>query len=155
MRFIYTNVEIYINLFGRKSGLDLCRKPYQDCVKFNLIIVVSYLILCVLTHEKDSPDQQHGVANLVQLLKNGGFFRDTNGLNNLQTFKRFAQLMNMPNGFTVEYVAEPISTFINNFSQSKLVQREISWRVHFKMISLFQSFISLVLNIPISGYMQL
>ena len=74
-----------------------------------------------LTHEKDSPDQQHAVGNLVQLLKYGGFFRDTNGLNNLQTFKRFAQLMNMPNGFRVEIVTEPISTIINNFYPSKLV----------------------------------
>ena len=69
---------------------------------------------------KDSPEQQHGVRNLVELLKNGGFFRDTNGLNSLQTFKKFAQILNKPNGFTVKIEAERISTVINNFNQSKL-----------------------------------
>ena len=71
---------------------------------------------------KDSPEQQHGVRNLVELLKYGGFFRDTNGLNSLQTFKKFAQILNKPNGFTVEIETEPISTIINNFNQSKLVR---------------------------------
>ena len=70
---------------------------------------------------KDSPDQQHSVANLVSLLKYGGFFRDTNGLNNLQTFKRFAKILNKQNGFTVDYEAEPVSNFIRKFSLSKLV----------------------------------
>ena len=79
---------------------------------------------------KDSPDQQHGVANLVELLKYGGFFRDTNGLNNLQTFKRFAKILNKPNGFTVDYFAEPISTFISNFSLSKLIYTVLNYKVH-------------------------
>ena len=65
------------------------------------------------------------------LLKYGGFFRDTNGLNNLQTFKRFAQLINRPNGFQVDIVAEPISTFINNFGPSKPTYIETYWKVQF------------------------
>ena len=69
-----------------------------------------------MIYEKDSPDQKHSLENLVLVLKYGGFFRHTNGLNSLQTFKQFAQIMNKPNGFTVDHVAEPISTIINNFS---------------------------------------
>ena len=121
MRFNYTNVEIYIKLFERKSCLDWCPRLFQDWVEYNFYFIVSDLLRCELTHEKDSPDQQHAVANLVKLLKNGGFFRDTSGLNNLQTFKRFAQLMNRPNGFQVDFVTEPISTIINNFTPSKLI----------------------------------
>ena len=78
----------------------------------------------MFTQEKDSPEQQHGLGNLVQLLKYGGFFRETNGLNSLKTFKRFAQLMNMPNGFPVDIVTRPISTFINSYIPCKLVSRE-------------------------------
>ena len=33
--------------------------------------------------------------------------------------------MNMPNGFQVDIVTEPISTIINNFTPSKLVYREL------------------------------
>ena len=57
----------------------------------------------------------------MKLLKYGGFFRDTNGLNNLQTFKRFAQILNKPNGFTVKIETEPISFIINNYNQSELI----------------------------------
>ena len=60
------------------------------------------------------------MSNLILLLKHGGFFRDTNGLNNLQTFKRFAQILNKPDGFSVDFVAKPISAIINGLSQSKL-----------------------------------
>ena len=81
------------------------------------------VIWSVLYSLKDSPDQKHGVGNLIELLKYGSFFRDTNGLNNLQTFKRFAKILNKPNGFTVDYVAEPISTFINNCSQSEPIYK--------------------------------
>ena len=71
----------------------------------------------MLTYEKDSPDQKHGRDNLILMLKYGSFFRDTNGLNSLQTFKRFARIMSKPGGFTVDHVAEPISTIINHFLQ--------------------------------------
>ena len=104
----------------------------KDCVRIELnwSLIILSVIWSVLYSLKDSPDQQHGVGNLVELLKYGGFFRDTNGLNNLQTFKRFAQILNKPHGFTVDYFAEPISTFINNFSLSKLIYTVLNYKVH-------------------------
>ena len=67
-----------------------------------------------MTSVKASTDQQHAVGNLVLLLKNGGFFRDSSGLNSLRTFKRFAQIMNKPNGFQVDIIQESITDFIRN-----------------------------------------
>ena len=76
--------------------------------------MVSLIELFVLTSVKASADQQHAVGNLVSLLKYGGFFRDSSGLNSLQTFKRFAQIMNKPNGFQVDIIQESITDFIRS-----------------------------------------
>ena len=76
--------------------------------------MVSQFEFFILTSVKASTDQQHAVGNLVSLLKYGGFFRDSSGLNSLQTFKRFAQIMNKPNGFQVDIIQESITDFIRN-----------------------------------------
>ena len=61
----------------------------------------------------------HAVGNLVELLSNGSFLRETDGLNSLPTFKKIAQILQKPSGFPISQGQEPITSFIRNSTQRK------------------------------------
>ena len=74
---------------------------------------------CLYNLFKASPDQQHPIGNLVLLLKHGSFLRSTNGLNSLQTFKKFASILQKPNGLEFNIEHSDIQTFINKSTLCK------------------------------------
>ena len=61
----------------------------------------------------------------MKRLTYGSFFHDTSGLNSLQTFKRFAQIMKKPAGFQVDIIQKSIPDFIQNFGWSNWFTREL------------------------------
>ena len=61
----------------------------------------------------------HAVGNLVDLLSNGSFLRKTNGLNSLPTFKKIAQILQKPSGFSISKGQKSITSFIRDSTQRK------------------------------------
>ena len=87
-------------------------------MRFNLTRVCSYYNSPKIL-VPDSPDQQHAIGNLINLLSHGSFLRNTNGLNSLPTFRKFAQILQKPNGLQFTTSEMSITSFIRSSTQRK------------------------------------
>ena len=58
-------------------------------------------------------DQQQSVLSLMDLFENGGFLRQSNGLNSLDSIKQLAKILNIPE-FKFQIQRKPITDVCRN-----------------------------------------
>ena len=77
--------------------------------------LLSFSFICIfgLSALIDSADQEQLVGNLMKLFENGGFLRQCNGLNSLDTIKQLARIINIPE-FKFQIKTELITTLCQN-----------------------------------------